>query len=322
MRCRGYSRPLQRVIVDFGADVPFGRISEKLEEHYGIRVPQSSAATVTYRHARALTDDAIEPRPTVGVVPLTLIAETDGSMIPVVQFATPEVPGTHDKRKCRVLNWKEARLSLVRRPDVVEPAVAVTLGDASTVGEHLKRLAIASGMQPATRIHGVGDGAPWIADQFEVQFGTQGHYLIDFYHLCDYLAAAAPTCAPENHADWLTAQKARFKSGALGAVMADLAQHLESQPAPKGDAPRPDTPVRDAYRYIANRPGQFDYPAAIATNLPIGSGEVESAHRYVIQKRLKLPGAWWAPNNAQSLLNLRCLRANHRWNDYWKQLAA
>lgn len=322
VRCRGYSRPLQRVIADFGADVPFGRISEKLEEHYGIRVPQSSAATVTYRHARALTDEAIEPRPTAGIVPLTLIAETDGSMIPVVQFAASDVPGAHDKRKCRILGWKEARLALVRRPDVVEPAVAVTLGDVSAAGEHLKRLAIASGMRPTTRIHGVGDGATWIADQIEAQFGTQGHYLIDFYHLCDYVAAAAPACAPEHPTDWLTVQKARFKSGQLGAVMANLALHLEPPPTLETTTLRPDTPVRDAYRYIANRPGQFDYPAAITANLPIGSGEVESAHRYIVQKRLKLPGAWWTPNNAQALLNLRCLRANHRWNDYWNQFAA
>jgi hypothetical protein len=27
--------------------------------------------------------------------------------------------------------------------------------------------------------------------------------------------------------------------------------------------------------------------------LPIGSGEIESAHRYVAQQRLKRPGAWW-----------------------------
>lgn len=177
-------------------------------------------------------------------------------------------------------------------------------------------------MQPATRIHGVGDGAPWIADQFEYQFGTQSHYLIDFYHLCDYLAAAAPACAPEHPANWLTVQKARFKSGQLGAVMADLDLYREPQPTPEATTLRPDTPVRDAYRYIANRPGQFDYPAAIAANLPIGSGEVESAHRYIVQKRLKLPGAWWTTSNAQAMLNLRCLRANHRWADYWQQAAA
>jgi len=310
------------VIADFGADVPFGRISEKLEEHYGIRVPQSSAAALTYRHAHTLTDEAIEPRPEAGVVPLALIAQTDGSMIPIVQCIPTDTSGPHDKRKCRVLAWKEARLALVRRPDVVKPAVAVTLGDTWAAGENLKRLAIASGMRSVTRIHGVGDGATWIADQFEYQFGTQGRYLIDFYHLCDYLAAAAPACAPEHPADWLTVQKARFKSGQLAAVMADLDSHLEPQPTPDATHQRQETPVRDAYRYIANRPGQFDYPAAIAAKLPIGSGEVESAHRYIIQKRLKLPGAWWTSSNAQAMLNLRCLRANHRWDDYWQHAAA
>ena len=36
--CRSYSTPLQRIITDFGADVPFGRIPKKLQEHYGISV--------------------------------------------------------------------------------------------------------------------------------------------------------------------------------------------------------------------------------------------------------------------------------------------
>ncbi len=46
------------------------------------------------------------------------------------------------------------------------------------------------------------------------------------------------------------------------------------------------------------------------------------AHRSVIQKRLKLSGAWWTTSNAQAMLNLRCLRANQRWSDYWSQRPA
>jgi hypothetical protein len=30
-----------------------------------------------------------------------------------------------------------------------------------------------------------------------------------------------------------------------------------------------------------------------ASTRPIGSGEIESTHRYIVQQRLKLPGAWW-----------------------------
>lgn len=51
VHCRGYSLPLQRVITDFGADVSFGRIPEKLPEHHGIDVPISSAQGITQTHA-------------------------------------------------------------------------------------------------------------------------------------------------------------------------------------------------------------------------------------------------------------------------------
>ena len=48
-----------------------------------------------------------------------------------------------------------------------------------------------------------------------------------------------------------------------------------------------------------------------------GSGEIESAHRYIVQKRLKLPGAWWHAANADSMLALRVNRANGEWAHYW-----
>jgi hypothetical protein len=33
--------------------------------------------------------------------------------------------------------------------------------------------------------------------------------------------------------------------------------------------------------------------------LPIGSGEIESAHRYVFQTRLKIAGGWWTDSHFQ-----------------------
>ena len=39
-----------------------------------------------------------------------------------------------------------------------------------------------------------------------------------------------------------------------------------------------------------HRKHDLDYKTALEKGLPIGSGEIESAHRYVIQERLKLPG--------------------------------
>jgi hypothetical protein len=52
--------------------------------------------------------------------------------------------------------------------------------------------------------------------------------------------------------------------------------------------------------------------------LPIGSGEVESGHRHVIQKRMKLAGAWWKETNAEAMLTLRARRATGLWESYWQ----
>ncbi|MBK1630437.1 ISKra4 family transposase, partial [Thiohalocapsa halophila] len=43
-----------------------------------------------------------------------------------------------------------------------------------------------------------------------------------------------------------------------------------------------------------------------------------SAHRYVVQQRLKRPGAWWTPDNAEAMLALRLVRANGQWSAYWR----
>ena len=52
---------------------------------------------------------------------------------------------------------------------------------------------------------------------------------------------------------------------------------------------------------------------------PIGSGEIESAHKSVPQKRLKIPGATWHPSSIDPMLALRVLRADDWWDDFWVQ---
>ena len=143
-------------------------------------------------------------------------------------------------------------------------------------------------------------------------FGPHGTYLVDFDHVSDYLAAAAGRCAPEAPALWLRQQQTQLKQSNVAAVQAALAPYVEAAAVTDKAAP-----VRSCARYLTNRPGQFDYQHALAAQLPIGSGEIESAHRYVIQQRLKLAGAWWTEDTAADMLALRTLRANGQWNHYW-----
>jgi hypothetical protein len=62
--------------------------------------------------------------------------------------------------------------------------------------------------------------------------------------------------------------------------------------------------MRQCHRYLSARQDPLDYAQAIERELPIGSGEIESAHRHLVQKRLKLPGVWWTAANAEHMLAL------------------
>ena len=313
--CRYYSTPLQRIITDFGADVAFGRIPKKLQEHYGINVPISSAQKITLTHAAQMwkenqTQTQIPREKGVG----QLIVQMDGSMIPIVQTQFPSGDNQKiDRRQTRSVSWREARLCLAREKDSSQPIFGVTLGTVDEAGAQLADISIRAGIGRGTTVHGVGDGAPWIANQVNRIFSTQANYLIDFYHLCDYLAAASNQCAPQSPQSWLKQQKERLKRNQILMVLMSLKPHLEPEKVSE-----PQAPVRACYRYLSNRPGQFNYQEALKEDLPIGSGEIESAHGYVIQERLKLSGCWWKEENAMSMLALRVLRANGDWDNYWQ----
>lgn len=93
-------------------------------------------------------------------------------------------------------------------------------------------------------------------------------------------------------------------------MIGELQLHLK----PSGP---PEEPVSACTRYLGNRPHQLDDKGALVPGLSIGSGEIESAYRYVVQQRLKRPGAWWTPETAERMLALRVNRANNRWVAYW-----
>ena len=46
----------------------------------------------------------------------------------------------------------------------------------------------------------------------------------------------------------------------------------------------------------------------------IGSGAIESAHRTIIQKRMKQSGQRWSNKGAQNMLNLKVLSMNKQWD--------
>ena len=309
MQPRGCSRRLQRALTDFGADHAFAAAATKVQEHYGVSVAVERVRTVTLHHAQVLAARVPQPVRTLPAHgPAYLVAEADGTMVPIVDTSAAP-PGT-DRRKHRQVRYQEARLVAAQAQGTVTAQYGATLHDVTDTGLRWAQCAAAAGWGLETQIHALGDGAPWIAEQARVQFGAHGRYTVDLFHACEYLAAAAPD--PAHAKPFVAPLRDALRASDHPSVLATLRPRAEPP-----DVPDEKAPVRAALRYLENRPDQLDYAYALAHELPVGTGLIESGHRHVLQARIKKAGAWWTENNAHALCQLRTLRANRQWEHYW-----
>jgi hypothetical protein len=312
VHCRGCSRPLQRALVDFASDVSFARATEKLLEHYGVELSASTLRELTHQHGQRMREQQQQLLAPLGPEAgcERLLSETDGSMVPLVESAAK----SKDKRKTKSLFWGEARLSLAREVGSVRPRFAATMAEAEQAGAVWLDCVKRAGGGIKTKIHCVGDGAAWIIEQARLRFKEQGNYLIDFYHVSEYLAAAGGVLAGSQAKRWLAKQQERLKENQVAKIIEELEPQIEGREIKDEEAP-----VRRCHRYLRNHREYLNYQEALAAGLPIGSGEVEGGHRYVVQERLKKAGAWWKRENAKKMLALRVNRANQEWGSYWQQ---
>ncbi len=290
------------MLADFGSEDAFAPAAQRVKEHYAIAIGVSTVRRHTLSHGKAIA--TLSAPPAAAPVP-QLITQMDGSMIPIMQ------PGSGaDARQDRTLSWREVRLCSARVAGQTTSLYGATLGNLTVASWLWRDTARAAGLGANTRVHGVGDGAPWIVEKFQENFGAQGRYLLDFYHVSQYLAAAALVIKPKNPKRWRQRQQVRLLENKATRVLRALQPHRETQTTAA-------QPVSTAYQYLHKRRAHLDYAAARRQCLPIGSGEIESGHRHVIQHRLKLAGCWWKETHAQAMLNLRVARANNLWNSYW-----
>jgi hypothetical protein len=306
---RGRSRRLERVLTDFGCEHAFGQAAARLQEHYGFELNVSAVRQATLQSAeRAHQKLEQEYAQSFRLLPAQgaeqVVAEADGSLICTV------APGPRKAKRPR--EWKEVRLSAAQALGSAQTFYAATFGEVDQAGRRWGHCARQAGWGLNSKIHALADGAEWIRLQTREVFGSQGSFLCDYYHVSEYLAAAAPTCRAKAPGHWRKTQQNRLKRGALSKVLAALAPHLEAS-----DTPEELAPVTNAHRYLNNRTDCLDYAGALAQGLPIGSGMIESGHRHVLQARMKKAGAAWLLPNAEKMAHLRVLRANNQWLSLW-----
>jgi hypothetical protein len=308
--------PLERALSDFGYEHSFQKAVGRLNEHYGFELSAGSLARITLKHAKQIRKSQKQRLPHHRALPKKgkdcIIAQADGTLIRIVLTN----PKAKDRRRSRKVDYKEARLTVAQARGSVQSFYQAGFETVDTIGQQWACAAKLAGRGLNTKVHALGDGAPWIQNQSKVAFGQDNGYLLDFYHLCDYLHEASAKCS-EKPERWMKTQKKRLKAGRYRVVIKELKACLEPEHTKEEEAP-----VRKAYRYMRNRIESFAYDKAIAEDLPIGSGLIESGNKHVLQARLKIPGASWNIHNANAMAAARILRANDHWCDYWINKAA
>jgi hypothetical protein len=112
--------------------------------------------------------------------------------------------------------------------------------------------------------------------------GFRPTFLVDFFHICEYLAEASSWCNDVDPKGWLEEKKKMMQAGSSAQLLCELKIKLSQL-----EAVSDDNGLAKCVRYMEKRAKHLDYAQAKQAELPIGSGEIESSHRHIVQKRLK-----------------------------------
>ena len=219
--------------------------------------------------------------------------------------------------------WREAKLGRVysgnSRVAVQEGRTEITDSlYVCTVGNNAEFLAkFDPCVQPYRHKVFIADGAKWIWNWVEDYYGGSVQ-ILDFFHAAEKLGAYAALAYAdaEGRRRWLDLQKERLRADGVGDVIAELKERADA-PGGGGEAGKA---LDDAVRYYESNIKRMMYGTFVKKGYLIGSGAIESAHRNVIQQRLKLSGQRWSVAGAQRIANLRACRKSNRWDDLIGQI--
>jgi hypothetical protein len=125
---------------------------------------------------------------------------------------------------------------------------------------------------------------------------AKAQYILDHPHLKSHFYETAEALGMEaaERTDWVSGHLKQLWNGKVKGVLKMLRQRYEAEPHER---------LRRLIEFVERLKDCLHYGAYKARGWPIGSGEVESAHCYVPQERLKIPGACWHPDNVNPMLS-------------------
>src|SRR5262249_5068712 len=220
--------------------------------------------------------------------------------------------------------WREPRVLVIDflddqgQPDRLRlPLYAVLIGNAEAVWALLigyLRLLSAADVEV---VEFIADGAEWIGKRVE-RLRTLAEIpaakvveVLDFYHASQYLSKTIATCRTmpkaQRHALYKRLRHAlRHQTDGVEVVQEALRALATTHRS---------TVIPCALGYLETHAHRMRYVTLEVCKLPIGSGQVESAVRRVVNLRFKAPGSFWTETIVSGLMHLRAAFKAGRWDE-------
>ncbi|ETW92285.1 MAG: hypothetical protein ETSY1_44330 [Candidatus Entotheonella factor] len=253
----------------------------------------------------------VEPMaPELADVPLALSG--DGVMVPL---------RPHGGRPEGKIQWREVKVGVLarlrsyrnRRDKVVtrlaQRRLVAVLGEIDEFKVRFWYEALRQGIRRAKTVVWLSDGGRGYWGLYDEFLRGYGQGILDFYHAAQNLwkgAAAWLDGRTKQARQWFGCARHWLRHGHLDSVLGDLSEALEVETLP-GETRKT---LEKVYAYLVHHQDHLDYATYKDQGLPLGSGMVESACKWLIQQRFKGVGMRWSAGGFNHLLHLRLAWVN------------
>jgi len=144
--------------------------------------------------------------------------------------------------------------------------------------------------------------------------------LVDLVHVLEYVWSAARALFGESNASaekWVSDRLLALLTGRSGGDVAKTIRWWAARN--KNPTAAAQLAIRTTCRYLSDRARTrlMHYDDALRDGLPIATGVIEGACRYLVKDRMDRTGARWSLTGAEAVLRLRAVRASGDFDTYW-----
>jgi len=224
--------------------------------------------------------------------------------------------------------WREVKVAVLARlgqrvtrtckqaTELVQRRLVAVRGTIDDLDPRLWLEAARQGIWSAQTVVWLCDGGRGFWRLFRDRFETHAQGILDFYHAAQNLWKGAKAWLDgrtQRSRRWFAQARRKLRQGKTNEVLADLQAALDLEGLPDSARKR----VQNLYDYLDAHRDHIDYARFKALGLPIGSGLVENACKWLTLREQRFKGVdmRWSEDGFNHLLHLRLDWVNGRFDD-------